>query len=223
MTFSIAARCPVSGMVGVAVTSSSPSVAARCAHVAAGAGAVASQNITDPGLGILGLELLAAGHAAAEVIARLVAATPFSSYRQLAVVDAQGRTGFFSGSGTLGTYAAAEGAGCVAVGNLLADAGVPAAMIAGFAAAEGHLAARLIAGLAAGEAAGGEEGPVRSAGVVVADRLAWPVVDLRVDWHDQPLAALQQVWDVYGPQVDDYVRRAVDPSAAPSFGVPGDL
>ena len=61
MTFSIAARDPATGMFGMAISSSSPAVAARCAHARAGVGVVASQNITDPRLGPKGLDLMAGG------------------------------------------------------------------------------------------------------------------------------------------------------------------
>jgi uncharacterized Ntn-hydrolase superfamily protein len=77
-------------------------------------------------------------------------------------------------------------------------------------------------GLAAGLAAGGEEGPVRSAGVVVCGEAAWPSTDLRVDWHDSPIEELAAVWQVWAPQEADYVTRALDPDSAPGFGVPGE-
>jgi uncharacterized Ntn-hydrolase superfamily protein len=54
--------------------------------------------------------------------------------------------------------------------------------------------------------------------------VSWPIVDLRVDWSDtDPVAELARVWEIYAPQIDDYVRRAIDPDEAPNFGVPGDL
>ena len=88
-------------------------------------------------------------------------------------------------------------------------------MVAAFAAEPGaHLGARLVAGLAAGLAAGGGEGPVRSAGVVVCDRVEWPVVDLRVDWDDDPIARLAEAWAIWEPQIGDYVTRALDPGAS---------
>ncbi len=222
MTFSIAARCADTGMFGIAISSSSPAVAARCSHTRAGAGVVASQNITDPSLGISGLEMLAAGATADVALAHLVAATPFAAYRQLAIVDARGNVAGHSGERTLGVHAMAKGTGCIAAGNLLANTDVPQGMIAAFDAAKGDLPSRLIQALVAGLEAGGEAGPVRSAGLKVVRDVAWPVVDLRVDWHDQPIAALRDLWSVYEPQMEDYIRRALDPSAAPSFGVPGD-
>lgn len=222
MTFSISARCPATGMMGIAISSSSPAVAARCAHAARNAGVVATQNITDPDLGLRGLDLLRTGMAAQDVLDALVAATPFAEYRQLAVVDRQGRVAARSGTGTLGIHAVAVGPGCVAAGNLLADEGVPAAMVAAFAAADAPFPARLLAALAAGLAAGGEAGPVHSAGLKVVREMDWPVVDLRVDWAEAPVTKLAEAWSVYAPQIEDYVRRAIDPAAAPSFGVPGD-
>src|SRR6185369_9548645 len=118
MTFSIAARCVDTGMFGIAVSSSSPAVAARCAHARAGAGAVATQNITDPTLGPKGLDLLAQGLSAKEVLQRLRAGAQHIDYRQVALVDRHGGTASFSGSKTLGSHRTAEALNVVAAGNL---------------------------------------------------------------------------------------------------------
>jgi len=223
MTFSLVGRCERTGMVGTAVTSSSPAVSARCAHARAGAGAAASQNVTDPRLGPAVLELMAAGRSAQQAVDAALAKAPGAAYRQLTAVDERGSTGTFSGAYTLGTNAVAHGPGAVAAGNLLASGGVPAAMLEAFAADPGaHLGTRLVAALRAGLDAGGEEGPVRSAGVVVCDRVEWPVVDLRVDWDDEPIGRLADLWAVWEPQIADYVTRALDPGSSPSFGVAGD-
>ena len=223
MTFSLVGRCERTGMVGTAVTSSSPAVSARCAHARAGAGAAASQNVTDPRLGPAVLDLMAAGRPAQQAVDAALAKAPGAAYRQLTAVDERGSTGTFSGAYTLGTNAVAHGPGAVAAGNLLASGGVPAAMVEAFAADPGaHLGTRLLAALRAGFEAGGEEGPVRSAGVVVCDRVEWPVVDLRVDWDDEPIGRLADIWAVWEPQIADYVTRALDPGSSPSFGVAGD-
>ncbi len=221
MTFSLVGRCAETGMLGVAVSSSSPAVAARCAHARAGVGAAASQNVTDPRLGRELLDLMETGLGAEEAVAAMHE-RPHIEFRQLTAVDREGGTGAWSGSGTLGTHAARAARGAVAAGNLLASAGVVDAMLAGFQEAPGHLGDRLLAALRAALAAGGEEGPVRSAGLVVADREAWPLVDLRVDWHDDPVDELAAVWQVWKPQMTEYVTRALDPAGAPGFGVPGD-
>ena len=105
MTFSIVARCRETGRFGVVVTSSSIAVASRCGRWArAGVGAVATQNITDPALGQLGLDLLAEGYGAEAVLRSMVAARPFADFRQLAVIDNNGATASYSGAKSLGMY-----------------------------------------------------------------------------------------------------------------------
>jgi uncharacterized Ntn-hydrolase superfamily protein len=223
VTFSISAHCPRTGEFGIAVSSSSPAVAARCAHARAGTGAVATQNITDPSLGPTGLDLLATGLSAPDALARLVSGASYPQYRQLALVDAAGGTAAFSGTHTLGIHAIAEGFGAVAAGNLLASPDVPAAMVAAFETApEAPLGARLIAAMQAAVAAGGEAGPIHSAGLLVVRDVAWAVADLRVDWHDDPVQALADLWELWAPQMDAYVTRALNPASAPAYGVPGD-
>jgi uncharacterized Ntn-hydrolase superfamily protein len=223
MTFSLAARCATSGRFGIVVSSSSPAVAARCAHARAAVGAAASQNITDPSLGQRLLDLLASGLPAPEAMTQLVLTAPHIEFRQLTCVDAAGRVTSYSGDRTLGRHAAAEGVGCVAAGNLLADEGVPEAMVDAFEDADGDdLGDRLVDALIGGLAAGGEEGEVRSAGMLMVDAVAWPVADLRVDWHGEPIHELAGLWRVWKPQLDDYLTRALDPTQSPSYGVPGD-
>lgn len=223
MTIAIAARSAEAGMFGIAISSSSPAVAARCAHARAGIGVLGTQNITDPRLGPAGLDLMAQGLGAEEAIATLRRTAPHIEFRQLIAVDAQGGTGAYSGSGTLGTHASAQAHGAVAAGNLLHNREIPGVMLAAFERATGHLGDRLLAALAAALAAGGEEGPVHSAGMLLVREVPWPVADLRVDWCEgDPVAELLHVWTIYKPQLDDYVARALNPTAAPSFGVPGD-
>jgi len=211
-------------MFGVAIASSSPAVAARCAHARAGIGAVATQNITDPALGPLILDSLQQGLGAAAALEAALRSTAFGAYRQLVVLGAEGAPAIHSGTAALGQVATAIGEHSAAAGNLLARTEVPAAMVSAFEAAGGHLGARLLHALQAGAQRGGEAGPVHSAGLLVVREVSWPIVDLRVDWseHD-PLGALAAIWELYAPQIDDYVRRALDPAAAPTFGVPGDL
>jgi uncharacterized Ntn-hydrolase superfamily protein len=71
-------------------------------------------------------------------------------------------------------------------------------------------------------AAGGEAGPIKSCGLILVDRQAWPIADLRVDWHDAPLDELSRLWTLWEPQMQDYVARALNPASAPAYGVPGD-
>lgn len=222
MTFSLVARCVRTGQFGIAISSSSPAVAARCAHVRPGVGAVASQNITDPALGPLILDRLEEGLPASEALRAVIEGRPHVDYRQLLVVDRTGATAIHSGRQVLGIWGEARGIDCAAGGNLLANDGIPAAMVAAFEAAKGHLGERLLLALEAGQATGGEAGPVHSAGLKVADRLSWPLVDLRIDWADDPIGMLRAAWEAYAPQMQAYVQRAEDPTRAPSYGVPGD-
>src|SRR5689334_12630696 len=170
MTFSIIGRCAETGMMGIAISSSSPAVAARCAHARAGVGVVASQNITDPRLGPKGLDLMAAGLSAGDALARLLATEPHIEFRQLVLVDRSGMTAVHSGAGALGMNAVArgpDGSGVAAAGNLLAGPGVPEVMVAASVTASGPLGARLLTALRAGLSHGGEAGPVHSAGLLV--------------------------------------------------------
>jgi uncharacterized Ntn-hydrolase superfamily protein len=210
VTFSIAARCPDTGMFGLAIASSSPAVAARCAHARAGIGVVATQNITDPALGPLALRLMEDGASAQQALHIITGSRPNIAYRQLIAVDREGRTASYSGAHALGIHAMADGSGVVA-------------MIEGFDAAAGELGERLLAAMAAGLAAGGEAGPVRSAGLLLVRDVSWPVADLRIDWDESdPIGRLAALWRIYRPQLEAYVDRARDPTIAPRFGVPGD-
>src|ERR1700694_4670860 len=224
MTFSIVARSADARLFGVAIASSSPAVAARCAHGRAGAGAVATQNVTDPRLGPSTLDALGHWLTARGAREEALPTPPFAAYRQVLAIGGAGPPAIHTGAQGLGVVNAALGANAAAAGNLLASSAVPAAMITAFEAATGHLGDRLVRALRAGLDTGGEAGPVHSAGLLIGRDLSWPIVDLRVDWtDDDPVAALSAIWRLYAPQIDDYVRRAIDPGRAPSYGAPGDL
>jgi len=224
VTFSLAARCPRTGAFGVVVSSSSPAVAARCSHLRPGAGAATSQNITDPRLGTALLDLLERGRSASEAVAAVVAGDPTADYRQLSAVDAAGTTAAHSGRRALGIHSVVHGAGVVGAGNLLASPQVIDAMVGGYTASENdELEARLLDGLLAAAQAGGEAGPVHSAGLAVLHPTAgWASTDLRVDWHDDPVTELQRIWQIWQPQRHDYITRGIDPSRAAGYGVPGE-
>ncbi len=223
MTFSLVARCADTGMFGVAISSSSPAVAARCSHSRAGVGAIASQNITDPTLGPKGLDLLAGGMSAGDAIASLRETANHMDYRQVLIVDAKGGTAIHSGCQALGTWSEAQARNVASGGNLLATETVPQAIVDGFLASSGHLGDRLIAALRAGLSAGGEAGPVHSAGLMIAGNVPWPIADLRCDWsEDCPIENIAAAWEIYKPQLDAYIQRAIDPREAPGYGVPGD-
>ncbi|MDQ0092987.1 DUF1028 domain-containing protein [Paeniglutamicibacter psychrophenolicus] len=221
MTFSIVAR-DQHGRIGMAVSSSSPAVAARCTHLRDGIGAVSSQNITDPRLGTHILDLLEAGHGADSAIQAALENYADADYRQLVVLDAHGGVAVHHGKHTLGVHGSGQGTHSVAAGNMLSGSHIPQAMCDAFEQSEGELEERLLAGLQAALSAGGEEGPVHSAGMAVVSGHGWRDTDLRVDWHEDPIAELGRLLGVWSPQRNDYVVRGLDPSASVGYGVPGD-
>jgi uncharacterized Ntn-hydrolase superfamily protein len=225
MTFSITARCPDTGMFGVAITTSSIAVGSRCPWARAGVGAVATQNVTLPSIGPMVLDKIARGLDADEALNSVIKGLDHTEYRQVAVIGRKGPPAIFSGDNTLGTNAVSAGKNCIAAGNLLKSAALPEMMTTKFDSLSGmHLAERLLQSLEAGlHEAGGEEGPTHSAALLVVHEQDWPLVDLRVDWDDvDPIAKLRTLWCDYQPQMGDYVTRALNPDAAPSYGVPGD-
>ena len=223
MTFSVIGRCPETGQLGIAISSSSIAVGARCPWARAGVGAVATQNVTLPALGSQILDFLESMKLDPQgALDRALSANEWSEYRQVTVIDGQGRTAFFSGKETLGVHHAVAGEQCVAAGNMLASVGVIGAMVPAFENARGMLADRLLAAMHAAMAAGGEAGPVHSAALKIVGDVSWPIVDLRVDWiDDDPIGQLDTLWQAYRPQMQDYLTRALNPTAAPSYGVPG--
>ncbi|MCY1427788.1 hypothetical protein D9M71_436510 [compost metagenome] len=223
MTFSIVGRCAETGQLGIAISSSSIAVGARCPWLRAGVGAVATQNVTLPALGPQILDQLEAGQPPLAALDRALTSNGYSQYRQVTVIDHNGKVALFSGSEALGVNHAVAGENCVAAGNLLSSTATIEAMTVAFEGASGCLADRLLAAMHAAMAAGGEAGPVHSAALKVVGDLVWPVVDLRVDWAEEdPIGELDKLWRAYEPQMQDYITRALDPTKAPSYGVPGD-
>ncbi len=223
MTFSLLGRCARTGQLGVVISSSSPAVASRCAFVRPGVGAAASQNLTDPRLGPALLDALAETGDAAAAVDAVAHGTEQREHRQLTLLGADGAAAAWSGADALGLHGDRVGVDCVAAGNLLATPDVLDAMVATFEQrADAALGDRLLAAIRAAIAAGGEAGPVHSAGLLIAGDVPWPIVDLRIDWQDEPVAALVGLWDVWRPQIEDYVTRALAPEEAPGYGVPGE-
>lgn len=217
MTFSIAGRCARTGQFGVALATSSIGAGGRCPHLRPGVGAILTQARTDPRLGPVGLELMAAGRSADETVAGIVASTPHASWRQLAVLTAAGDGAYATGADVAPPAGGMALDGAVVIGNWVKSEAVIAGIAAGYQtdpAAE--LADRLIRALEVGEAEGGELDPLQSAAVIVCDP-AWPfpVVDLRVDLSGDPIGDLRLAWQRWRPIMDGYLQRAIDPANAP--------
>ena len=195
-TYSIVARDPGTGELGVAVHSHWFSVGPICAWARPGAGAVATQSVADPSYGPRGLDAMASGEAAPVALSRLLAGDDAMAVRQVAMIDADGRVGVHTGADCIpyAAHVAGEGFSCQA--NMMERDTVPVAMAAAFARAEGDLAERLVVALEAAEAEGGDVRGRQSAAltVVPARGAAWETeVDLRVDDHRAPLEELRRL------------------------------
>jgi uncharacterized Ntn-hydrolase superfamily protein len=213
MTLGVLAWDARSGRFGAAVASSDLAVGARVPWLAAGVGGVLTQHTTDPGLGVRGLELLKEGLAADAVLEMLKRESTAVQARQLAVVDAAGRTASWTGRYVDPTHGfTGSDGGVVVIGNVLATPAVGAAALEAFATSRDEdLAAALVAALKAGEAAGGEGVPFVSAALHVVDRMPYPYVDLRVDRSEDPLAELAELESRFSPRRDEFVTRAMRP------------
>jgi len=219
VTFSLVGMCRRTGMFGAAVTTSNMNVGTRCPFAKAGVGAVLTQHRTDNRLGPKGIALLEEGKSAPEVIEALVADNPTIGWRQLAVVDRNGETGFHHGDRIASIHSAAQGDGCCAIGNIIRNEGVTQKMIDAFSqSSDAHLAERLLLGLEAGLKAGGEFKQIKSAALLVAHEESFPYVDLRVEFDRAPLAELRFLWEAYFPQMDRFVTQVTDPDSLPYPG-----
>ncbi|HEY2870549.1 MAG TPA: DUF1028 domain-containing protein [Reyranella sp.] len=216
MTFSIAGRCARTGMLGAVVTTSSMAVGGRCAYAKAGVGAVLTQHRTDPRLGPKMIDHLTAGEQPEAMMRALEDNDANLRWRQLAAIAADGKAAFFNGSRITSIAKGRVGRDCVAIGNILRTTDVVDAMVESFEANHTEtLAERLVRAIEAGLAAGGELRQVKSAGLLVVHRESFPYVDLRVDLSSSPLTELRFLWELYRPEAETYVVRAIDPDKAP--------
>jgi uncharacterized Ntn-hydrolase superfamily protein len=141
----------------------------------------------------------------------LVAGSEYPAQRQFAAVDREGRTAFYNGPGIESINAGVEGDACVSVGNFLANESVPRRMVEAYESTSGHFVERLLAAVDAGVVAGGETQPAMAAALLVVDRHAWPLVDLRVDFEPEPQVALRRLWRTYEPLVERFVTQVLRP------------
>ena len=198
MTFSIAARCPRTGMLGVATSSKALAAGGIVPYCRSGVGAIASQSFVNPYLGIDGLELLEHGLPAERAIERLIEGDPGRELRQLAIVDREGRTAAYTGDRCIPWAGDVSGAGYVCLGNILEGEGVVKAMARSFETTlVEELPERLIQALEAGQDAGGDRRGRQSAGIIVVAEETYPACDLRVDDHVDPVPELRRVFEVY--------------------------
>ncbi|AEB59591.1 FimA protein [Ectopseudomonas mendocina] len=202
MTFSIIARCPRSGQFGVAAATAMPAVGKLLSHAAAGAGAVATQAQVNPYLGLDGLALLRQGLSAQEALERLKDTDPCMELRQCALIDAQGDSACWTGAKCIPWAGSLTGEQFSVQGNRLVGPQVLDAVADAFRQTqERPLIERLIEALAAGDRCGGDRHGESSAVIYVVDQEAYPLWDIRVDHHLDPVAELRRLHDVFAREV----------------------
>lgn len=196
-TFSIVGRDAQSGLLGIAIATKVPAVGAICSFVRFGVGAVATQAWTNPTLGPKILDRLAAGEGASEALEHALQEDPGSAYRQVAVVDASGASAAHTGQETDPWQGHRTGRDYSVQGNMLVGEKVILDMEARFRDTDGQaLEERLLAVLEAGQAAGGDKRGRQSAALYIAGPEVYPLVDLRVDEHSDPVAELRRIFEV---------------------------
>lgn len=196
MTYSIVARDSETGELGVAVQSRAFNTGAIVPWGAPGVGVVATQSYSEPSYGPLGLDLLRAGKTPEAALAELVAADDDRAYRQVAILDAEGRVAVHVGESCIRAAGYASGEGFSAQANMVDSERVWESMAETFEGSDGPLSDRLLDALDAAEAAGGDWRGRQAAGILVvaAEGEPWDrEVDLRVDDHPEPLVELRRL------------------------------
>lgn len=207
MTFSIAARCEKTGQLGVAVSTRVPAVGTLCPFVKAKVGAVATQSFVNPYIGINGLKYLESGMDAEQVKQTMLQEDPEPAIRQFSIVDKDGNTASFSGDQCDGWYGDRTGKNYAVAGNMLVGEETIEKMALSFEEnPESPLAERLLKALQAGQDAGGDKRGRQSAAVLVADKEDYPLVDLRVDEHEDPVKELNRIYDVAKTELFPFVE-----------------
>jgi uncharacterized Ntn-hydrolase superfamily protein len=202
-TFSIVARDPINGDLGVIVQSKFPAVGSVVPWAKANVGAIATQAWANVGYGPNGLSLLESGHSASETLKTLLNEDEGREHRQIGIVDAKGQAVAHTGKECMEWAGQIIGDGFTCQGNILAGEDVVIEMVEAYEITEGDLIDKLFAGLAAGQAAGGDRRGMQSASILVVrekggyeggnDRY----VDVRVDDHPTPIDELVRIFNIY--------------------------
>jgi uncharacterized Ntn-hydrolase superfamily protein len=220
MTYTVLARCPRTGHVGIGVATYSICVGLYCDGLQSRIGATMTQAFVNQGNNTLALDLLRQGFAPARIIEELALNDPFHDYRQIAVIDREGTVAAFTGPKTRGWAGHVIGEGCVAFGNVLAGPEVVDAIAVGYTAEpDAPLEHRLLRALEYGRDAGGQRGAQghlteRSAALLVFSDFAYADLDLRVDLHERAVDELRRCFEEYQPYRAYYRERGRHPQDA---------
>lgn len=202
MTFSIVARCERTGHIGVAAITALQAVGKLACHAIPNVGAIASQALLNPYLAYDGLRLLEQGISAEDALQRVLAGDPCTGNRQVGVVDNQGRTAAWTGSDTIPWSGQRQGKFFSAQGNRLAGPPVLDRAAQSMESTEHlDLAERLTLALIAGEEVGGDTKGERSVNVLVFGEEEYPLCDIRIDDHDDPIQELRRLFKLYQQEI----------------------
>lgn len=220
MTFSIVARCPLTGRLGVAVATAVPAVGAICPFTRAKVGAVSTQSWVNPYLALGVLDAIAAGQPARVALDAVLAEDPARELRQVGVVDAGGEAAAFTGASCVPWCGQEVGPGFAAQGNMLTGPDVIDAMATAFRASEGApLDERLMRAMEAGDAVGGDRRGRQSISLRIQGEEDYPALDLRVDDHPRPVVELRRVLEIARLQLVPFIegmpKRGQPPGPAP--------
>lgn len=211
-TFTAMGRCPRSGRLGIAVTTGELAVGSRVPYVKPNIGAVATQASTDPRLGPLAIELLSLGYPAQRIMAELEASDPFIEKRQLGIIDRWGHTAVRTGKENSAWAGQQSGDGWIVMANAVVNAGVVEAMAQAMQTSfQEELEVRLMRAIDAGTTAGGQPDGQRSAAILVYENEGYGIMNLRVDDHSDPMAALWRVFNKMQPLIPYYKERPDNP------------
>jgi uncharacterized Ntn-hydrolase superfamily protein len=219
LTFSIVARCALTGELGVAVSTAVPAVGSLCPYLRAGVGAVSTQSWVNPYLATHALDRLEQGDSAEEALAAVLQPDSASALRQIGIVDREGRSAVWTGADCTGWAGHLHGVGYTIQGNMLTGGETVEAMGRAFEASAGApLDERLMAALEAGQAGGGDRRGRQSAALHIVRKEAYAALDLRVDEHAEPVAELRRVLEVARRQLVPFIDGMPtrdDPGRAP--------
>lgn len=220
MTFSLIARCPDTGMFGIAAATAVPAVGKLLTHARGGVGAVATQAKLNPYIGIDGIDLLQNGRSAVEVRDILAGQDPRSEHRQFAVLDRWGCTASWTGKECIPWAGAIERDNLSVQGNRLTGPDVLDQVVRAYGDSEGKpFDERLMEALEAGDKVGGDKKGERSATIYIVGTEEYPLWDIRVDAHPDPFTELRRLHDIFAkrliPEIRDMPTRANPGGAAP--------
>lgn len=206
-TFSITARCEKTGQLGVAISTSLPAVGALCPFAKAGVGAITTQSFINPYIGINGLSYLHSGLTADEVLERVLSEDPDPEMRQVSIVDSNGKAVSFTGNKCDSWNGHKTGKNYAVAGNMLVGEETILEMEEVFKSSNAlPFTERLLQSLEAGQKVGGDKRGKQSAALIIVEKEEYPMIDLRVDDHKEPVRELRRIYEVARQKLYPFVR-----------------